>query len=280
MLSFVQRINPKKTATLDMDATLIETHKRTALYCYDGYMQGCKFYGGSIDTITLDIDLSSSFQFTNGNTYIDTTINQVDYFPDNYAAQTNQIADTFVGCEIGVLNIHGDQTYVYLYYCKNLPNINYFDGATSAQVTIVGGPAVPALNAYMSMSTGNWTGVSFNFTGGYQELSSFSTPFTTPVYYGFYMYVDGQLSYQFDSNKTFYVSAALNVADNGNYAIAIYKNGALVPGSETYAAVYGTYSIINFPVDLVVGDYISIYAKRETTPYSATIYNVSLSVHD
>ena len=37
MLSFVQRINPKKTATLDMDATLIETHKRTALYCYDGY---------------------------------------------------------------------------------------------------------------------------------------------------------------------------------------------------------------------------------------------------
>jgi Transposase DDE domain group 1 len=30
----VQRRNPEKTATLDMDATLVETHKKEALYCY------------------------------------------------------------------------------------------------------------------------------------------------------------------------------------------------------------------------------------------------------
>ena len=37
MLKFVQQKSPKKTATLDMDATLIETHKRQSLCCYKGY---------------------------------------------------------------------------------------------------------------------------------------------------------------------------------------------------------------------------------------------------
>jgi hypothetical protein len=34
LLSFIQGHQPAATATLDMDATLIETHKRDALYCY------------------------------------------------------------------------------------------------------------------------------------------------------------------------------------------------------------------------------------------------------
>jgi hypothetical protein len=36
-LCFVQKQNPHKTATLDMDATLVETNKSEALYCYKGY---------------------------------------------------------------------------------------------------------------------------------------------------------------------------------------------------------------------------------------------------
>jgi len=36
-LFFVQKQNPHKTATLDMDATLVETTKSEALYCYKGY---------------------------------------------------------------------------------------------------------------------------------------------------------------------------------------------------------------------------------------------------
>lgn len=36
-LSFVQKQYPHKTATLDMDATLVETNKSEALYCYKGY---------------------------------------------------------------------------------------------------------------------------------------------------------------------------------------------------------------------------------------------------
>jgi hypothetical protein len=36
-LSFVQKHNPQKTATLDMDATLVETNKSEALFCYKGF---------------------------------------------------------------------------------------------------------------------------------------------------------------------------------------------------------------------------------------------------
>jgi hypothetical protein len=37
IIAFVQKKNPKKIATLDMDATLIETQKRQALFSYKGY---------------------------------------------------------------------------------------------------------------------------------------------------------------------------------------------------------------------------------------------------
>ena len=37
MVKFVQRHSDHKKATLDMDATLIETHKKEALYCYKKY---------------------------------------------------------------------------------------------------------------------------------------------------------------------------------------------------------------------------------------------------
>lgn len=37
LVEFVQRKNPQTIATLDMDATLLETFKRKALYCYKGF---------------------------------------------------------------------------------------------------------------------------------------------------------------------------------------------------------------------------------------------------
>src|SRR3989304_6050360 len=36
-LGFVQRNRREETATLDMDATLVETRKSDALFCYEGY---------------------------------------------------------------------------------------------------------------------------------------------------------------------------------------------------------------------------------------------------
>lgn len=37
LIAFAQRVDPQRTATLDMDATLVESHKKTALYCYKGF---------------------------------------------------------------------------------------------------------------------------------------------------------------------------------------------------------------------------------------------------
>ena len=37
LVAFQQRCRPQPLATLDMDATLIESHKRDALFCYEGY---------------------------------------------------------------------------------------------------------------------------------------------------------------------------------------------------------------------------------------------------
>ena len=37
LVQFAQQKNPVKTVTLDQDATLAETHKRSALYCYEKY---------------------------------------------------------------------------------------------------------------------------------------------------------------------------------------------------------------------------------------------------
>jgi hypothetical protein len=37
LLGFIQTHQPATAATLDMDATLIETHKRDALHCYKGF---------------------------------------------------------------------------------------------------------------------------------------------------------------------------------------------------------------------------------------------------
>lgn len=37
VIKFAQQKSPQKTATLDMDATLTETHKRQSLRCYKGY---------------------------------------------------------------------------------------------------------------------------------------------------------------------------------------------------------------------------------------------------
>lgn len=62
LLSEVQRHHPCNTATLDIDATLQETHKRQALYCYDGYRayQPVSVYWGENGLVVLS-------EFRDGN---------------------------------------------------------------------------------------------------------------------------------------------------------------------------------------------------------------------
>ena len=46
LLGFIQQHQPAAVATLDMDATLIETHKRDALHCYKGFKAYQPLKGG------------------------------------------------------------------------------------------------------------------------------------------------------------------------------------------------------------------------------------------
>ena len=62
MLSFVRDHLGQEQATLDMDATLVATHKQEALYCYQGY----KAYQPLV-TYWAEADLVVHSEFRDGN---------------------------------------------------------------------------------------------------------------------------------------------------------------------------------------------------------------------
>lgn len=62
LVNFVQRQRPVSTATLDFDATLSESNKRNALFCYDGY----KAYQG-LNAWWFEQDLVVHSEFRDGN---------------------------------------------------------------------------------------------------------------------------------------------------------------------------------------------------------------------
>jgi len=62
LLAFAQLKNPQRTATLDMDATLVETQKRQSLFCYKGY----KSYQ-PINTYWFEQNIVVHSEFRDGN---------------------------------------------------------------------------------------------------------------------------------------------------------------------------------------------------------------------
>ncbi len=62
LVAFVQRQSPQGVATLDQDATLVETHKKEALYCYQGF----KAYQ-PLSTYWAEQDLVIHSEFRDGN---------------------------------------------------------------------------------------------------------------------------------------------------------------------------------------------------------------------
>ena len=62
MVGFIQRHLGRRCATLDMDATLVETHKREALYCYESY----RAYQ-PLTTYWSETDLIVHTEFRDGN---------------------------------------------------------------------------------------------------------------------------------------------------------------------------------------------------------------------
>jgi len=62
LLSSVQKKDPVSTATLDVDATLAETHKKEALFCYEGY----KAYQ-PLNVYWAETELMAHTEFRDGN---------------------------------------------------------------------------------------------------------------------------------------------------------------------------------------------------------------------
>ena len=127
------------------------------------------------------------------------------------------------------------------------------------------------------MNTGNWTGVSFAYTTSYAELTSLGTNFTlmSPSN-DFAMTTDGRLKYTGINTRNFNATASIMMTEtSGNIAIAVYKNGSLITGAETYV----NRSLLAIPstiVSLSTNDYLSIFAKRSASG-TRRIYQIILS---
>ena len=113
------------------------------------------------------------------------------------------------------------------------------------------------------MNTGNWSGAHISLsTNVYSELSGLSTAFTlmSPANY-FDMAVDGRLRYIGLHTRDFNVTGYCSQGAGGTPALAIYKNGSIVTGADTYDS--GTsFVFVSAPVTLATNDYVSLYLKR------------------
>ena len=125
---------------------------------------------------------------------------------------------------------------------------------------------LPSAYGTLYRNSGNYTGESFSFTTSYQELASFGTgswTLATPVS-NFIMSPDGRLKYV-GAETRYFLAEAYFVTTNagGNFSIAIYKNGVLVSGAESWMSAASTISILPYPMGtLSTNDYISLYGKR------------------
>lgn len=115
------------------------------------------------------------------------------------------------------------------------------------------------------MNTGGWTGISFSMTTSYKELASLSTAFTlsSPAT-DFAMTADGRLRYTGKDPRRFIATGFLSCGASASYALAIYKNGSIITGSDSYCVsgvVLATTPITSLSTD----DYISLFVKRNSS---------------
>lgn len=111
-----------------------------AITNYNGNIGRTFFYNGSVQTVVIDNDVAAPIGIGSGNFYRNTTFRgTIDYFPVGYAQQDVTMTDIYVSCLFnGDMTINGPNVNVIFYHSVNFPNLIYQNGATSAQVTIIG----------------------------------------------------------------------------------------------------------------------------------------------
>lgn len=122
---------------------------------------------------------------------------------------------------------------------------------------------IGATNSYGTiwMNTASWTGASFSTTTAYQELTAMGTNFTlASPSKDFSMTTDGRMQYTGNNARTFMVSGYLNTTSGANIALAIFKNGVLITGAESYSGGLAC-TIVPIPVSLIKNDYVSLFVK-------------------
>lgn len=127
------------------------------------------------------------------------------------------------------------------------------------------------------MNTANWTGSAIVLGANtYKEVSGLGTGFTLqPISDFFSMTSDGQLKYTGSETKRFNLRGYVAHANTGQFAIALYKNGSIIPGTETYTN-NTAWLTSRSAVELATNDYVSIYIKR-TSALSPALYQATLS---
>lgn len=127
------------------------------------------------------------------------------------------------------------------------------------------------------MNTGNWTGVSVTLSSNtYKEMASLGTNFTLmPTVQDFAMSTDGRLKYTGIDTRNFIANASINAGNDSRFSIAIYKNGSLITGAESYSNSTNAFINENVKVSLATNDYLSVWLQR-LTGTTVRVYQVTL----
>lgn len=132
-------------------------------------------------------------------------------------------------------------------------------------------------NGDIWVNTANWSGMTFGSTNSYQEMTGLGTNFSLQSDSSYFdMPVDGRLRYIGEKDDKFIVNGYFANNNSGAYAIAIYKNGSLVTGAESYCNGSAILEVSSL-VSLSKNDYVSLFMKRSAN-LSITIYQVTLSI--
>lgn len=99
------------------------------------------FDGCYCSNLSMDNDLSASAGINEGNFYNNMTIyGNISYLHSGYSIQTTNFIETYIKCLFyGDMEINGPHVRVVFIGCIDLPQITYLNGATPAQVFVIGG---------------------------------------------------------------------------------------------------------------------------------------------
>jgi len=245
---------------------------------FNDNIDGTTFEIGAFNDYVIDNEPSATNGLNSGNTFIDVEfVGSTIYFPSGYSRQINSITEKYIGCKFsGTMTINGTATQIRFIACQNTPAIVYANGATSAQVTIIG---ANSSNSYARIWTGAASGNTLSFSITPVEVRGLSTPFTLESSSkDFAMTTDGRLTYTGSDTKKFMCWCTTSVNNSANGAVQLYKNGSPIAGAIARGTMYGNIGVAGTIVSLATNDYLSTFVNFLAGAASPTVFISQISV--